>query len=112
MLRIRAEQMAVFEGERRRRFVERAARYLEEIGPGGQDEVTRRATASAGWDMAARYGVANEHDVLRLVGLCHIFGAGFDVDRRRPWVGELLTDLRRSAATRVRVLWARLREEG
>lgn len=112
MLRIRDAQMVAFEAERRRRFVKRAARYLQELGPGGEGEEALRATAAAAWDMAARYDVRNEHDVMRLVGLCHIFGAELDADPRRPWVREVLTDPQMSAGSRVRVLWTRMRAEG
>jgi hypothetical protein len=112
MLRIRAEQMGIFEAERRERFVERAARYLGELGPAGVGPEARRATAATAWDKALLYGVHNEHDVLRLVALCHLFGADFDADPARPWVREVLADPARSAAKRVSTLWARMRAEG
>ncbi|WP_437874688.1 hypothetical protein [Sorangium sp. So ce513] len=73
--------------------MKRAARYLQELGPGGEGEEALRPTAAAAWDMAARYDVRNEHGMMRQVGLCHISGAELDADPRRPWVREVLNNL-------------------
>jgi hypothetical protein len=77
----------------------------------GESEATLLEIVRAAWDKAERYGLHNEHDVLRLVGICYIFGSTFDADPARPWIGEVLGDPRMSEESKVRVLWARLRAE-
>lgn len=110
MLTIRSAQMEVFEAERRRRFEERALRYLREAGGDGAHASLLQLVRAA-WDKAGSYGLRNENDVLRLVGICHVFGSNFDADPGRPWVRDILGNPRLSASSKMRVLWARLREE-
>ena len=112
MLRIRNEQMMIFEAERRRLFEERAVRYLRELpSASGEPEAALRRVVGGAWDKGERHGLRNEHDVLQLVGICHIFGVDFDAHPDRPWAREVLDHPRMSAASKMRVLWARLREE-
>jgi hypothetical protein len=112
VLTIRNEQMTVFETERRRRFEARALRYLQEMAAPDEDDEALRLIVTTAWEKAERYSLHNEHDVLRLVGLCHIFGADFDADPARPWIAEVLGRPRLTAESRIRLVWARLRAEG
>lgn len=110
MLTIRDPQLEAFESARYARFEARAVRYVCETPPAAE-AAEALPLVRAAWAMAERYGVASEYDVLRLVGLCKIFGPTFDADPARPWVGPLLADAGLRAEQRVQTLWERLRAE-
>jgi hypothetical protein len=112
MLRIRPEQIEVFERDARARFVERAARHLATVHPTvgeGLDEAGRRAFAEAALAKAAAHGMTTERDAIVVLDVMALLGRDFDQDPALAEVHAPLTDEGVAAAHRAEELWRRTR---
>jgi hypothetical protein len=93
MLRVRDEQMKVFEKVALRNFEDEmvvhfhqfAKRHCEVIGDENVREVIR-----LGMERAKMYGLTNRGQVRFYIELIFMFGIAFDTDPQLPWVEEIL----------------------
>ena len=107
MLRIRPEQMSVFDEHMRRSFEARlvahvAKRFRPECALAGEDAT--RARVRAGIERAVACGVTIEADVARYIELMYQFGDGFD---QSPWAAPILQDPHTSSRPKTDALCAR-----
>ena len=95
MLKIRKEQMEVFEQAAIRNFEDEivehlkkfSPRHCEVIGDNGVREVIR-----PGIDRAEKYSLTNRGPVRFYIELMFMFGSDFDTDPQLPWAGKILND--------------------
>jgi len=97
MLKIRKEQMEVFEQAAIRNFEDEMVRHMKKfsllhckvIEDNGVREVIR-----LGIDRSEKYSLTNRGPVRFYIELMFMFGSDFDTDPQYPWAGEILNDPR------------------
>jgi hypothetical protein len=95
ILKIRNEQMEVFEQAAARNFEDRMIKHLEQSFPRHCDvlgETKIRDIIRYGWDRAKSYGLTSERGVRLYISLMFMLGSGFDADPQLPWAAEILND--------------------
>lgn len=110
MLRIRQEQIDVFERDARARFVARAARHLATVHPGvaaDLDDAGRTGFAESALRKAEHHGMSSERDVIVVLDVMALLGRDFDTDPTLAHVHEPLTTV--APAHRAEELWRRTR---
>ena len=97
MLKIRPEQVAVFEDHQREKFETRTVAHLREIFPaetaeaeGGEEEI--RGWIRAGVERAESFGITRERDVTLFIDLDVGISAEFEKRRDMAWAREILED--------------------
>lgn len=95
MLKIRAEQLEVFEQAALRNFIERMADYLQETFPKhyeifGRDKI--RDLARFGMEQARVHDLTAERSIKLYTTLMFMFGSRFDTDPQYSWAAEILGD--------------------
>jgi len=112
MLRIRKEQLQLFQDQARVVFEERVSANLQEcfpdecnaLGPQGLRETVRVAI-----ERAESHGLETEYDVQRYCNVA--FALGLDFDTQFAWAAELLADTELAAESRVSELCERAEDE-
>ncbi len=95
MLKIRAEQIEVFEQAAIRNFIERMVVYMQETFPKhyeilGRDKV--RDLVRYGIEQAKAHELTAERSIRLYTTLMLMFGSRFDADPQYPWADEILDD--------------------
>jgi hypothetical protein len=95
MLKIRAEQLEVFEQAAIRNFIERMSDYLQETFPKhyeifGRDAI--RNFVRYGMDQAGTNNFTSERAIRLYTTLMLMFGSRFDTDPQYAWAAEILSD--------------------
>lgn len=95
MLKIRAEQLAVFDALANDAFERKAMELLrehwpEESGLLGEQKLRERITA--GRQRVGEYGITADRDVLRFLNVTFALGPEFDRDPRYPWAAVYLNE--------------------
>lgn len=88
MLRIRPEQMGVFEASLREVFATRVVRFLRDqlaAECAAIDEVALREKVHRGILAAGTHGITARWDVARFIACQLCLGEGFDTDPAHPW---------------------------
>lgn len=107
MLKIRNEQMTVFEEIERQDFVERMAIYLKNIFPNQTASIEESGLHDEiryGMKKAERYFMGNEREVARYIELMFYLDRDFDTSPDMPWAAPILNDPFSNAASRLRRL--------
>lgn len=97
MLRIRKEQMEVFEKYATSVFNNKMISYLRNAHPEQTSATSDEdliALVESGSDKADSYGIVEDDDVQRFLGCMLVYGCDFDTDRDRPEVQQILGDTR------------------
>lgn len=95
MLKIRTEQIEVFEQTAVRSFEDRMVEHLKRFAPGHfrilkEDDL--RACIRLGMERAPTYGLVSERSVRVYVQTMLMLGSSFDTDPQYPWAAEILSD--------------------
>lgn len=95
MLKIRKEQMAVFQEFMRTQFEDQMVRHLrsrfgEELIATSEQDL--RTMIRAGTDKAARYEVTTEDDVRCYLEFMVTLGSDFDTNPACSWAGDILRE--------------------
>ncbi len=93
MLRLRRDQMQIFEDRMQQLFEERMTTHLKEYFPqetASLTDVDLLQIVRYGVARAGSYGFLSEADVCRYLNLMLTFGRDFDVDSRLDWVQDIL----------------------
>jgi DNA-directed RNA polymerase subunit F len=94
-MKIRSEQIEVFEQAAVRNFEDEMVAHLAEFSPELfkviKEEQMREATRG-GISAAAKYGLTFRGPVRTYLELMLLFGSQFDTDPQYPWAAEILTD--------------------
>ena len=93
MLRIRPEQMQIFEDLAFDRFKTGLVPHLRRSFPSktrALDDAALTAWVAATVTRGQARGFESEADLTRWVELCGLFGTAFDKDPMLPWAGEVL----------------------
>jgi hypothetical protein len=97
VLRVRAEQVAVFEQAAVRDFEDRMVAHLRKFAPSHFKFLTEaevRQVICHGMKRAERHGFASRRSLRIYIELMLMLGSGFDADPQLPWAAELLNDER------------------
>lgn len=97
MLRVRAEQVAVFEQAAVRNFEDRMVTHLREFAPSHFEFLTEeevRHVICHGMKRAERHSFTSRRSLRIYTELMLMLGSGFDADPQLPWAAELLNDER------------------
>jgi hypothetical protein len=93
MLKIRKEQVEVFEQAAVRNFEEQMVQHLKEFAPRHSEIIGEsgvRQVIRLGLERAAKYGLTNRGPVRFYIELMFMFGSDFDTDPQLPWAGAPL----------------------
>ena len=95
MLKIRKEQMEVFEQAAIRNFEDEIVEHLKKFSPRhceviGEDNV--RKVIRLGIERGKKYNLTNRGPVRFYIELMFMFGSDFDTDPQLPWAGKILND--------------------
>ncbi len=94
-LKIRSEQVQVFEQAAVRNFEDRMIEHLKEFVPKHfkmLEEADFREIIQYGWERAKSYRLTSERSVRIYIQLVLMLGSGFDADPQIPWAAEILND--------------------
>jgi plasmid stability protein len=95
MLRIREEQVAVFEQAALRNFEDRMVAHLRDFAPTHSRLLTEdemRVVIRHGMKQAESHGFTSERSIRIYTELMLMLGSSFDIDPQLPWAAELLKD--------------------
>jgi len=107
MLRIRSEQLEVFEQASLKAFEDNMVDYLRDFSPKHAqilDEEQLRAVVRYGIDRAEHHGLTSERSIRIYTETMLMLGGNFDVDPQYPWTAELLGRTEDDQAARVDVI--------
>jgi len=93
MFVIRNEQLKILEEYIRGEFIDRVAAGLRKNftrQTAGMDDQSLRKFIEGGIVKASGYGISEEEDVEKYVGLMCTHGADFDTNPKTSWAGEIL----------------------
>lgn len=95
MLKIRKEQMEIFEQAAIRNFEDEMVQHLKKFSPRhcdviGEDNV--REVIRLGIERGKKYNLTNRGPVRFYIELMFMFGSDFDTDPQLPWAGKILND--------------------
>lgn len=95
MLKIRREQMKVFEGAALRNFEDEMVAHSKKFSPKmceviGDEQVY--LAVHSGIDRSLSYGFTNRGPARFFVEMMFLFGSHFDTDPQYPWASEILHD--------------------
>jgi hypothetical protein len=95
MLKIRPDQMKVFEEAALRRFEEEMVAHLRQLAPQHCNAVGEEGlfqVVRTGFQRANNYGLTNRGPVRFYLDLMMMLGSDFDTDPQYPWAAVLLKD--------------------
>lgn len=104
MLKIRREQMDLFDEQAELQFEKRALRFVQEYWPETFTDMGEEMVADSirqGLAKARSYGIDQEYDILRFINHMYALGFDFDEDPRFPWAAEILENTEIEAQSRM-----------
>jgi hypothetical protein len=93
MLRVRDEQMKVFEKVALRNFEDEMVQHLKQFTPRHSEIIAEqgvRRVVEIGIERAKGYGLTNRGPMRFYIELMFMLGNDFDTDPQYPWAGEIL----------------------
>jgi len=94
-LRIRKEQMKVFEEVALRNFEDEMVQHIKQFTPKHSEIIGEKVVQQVvrtGMERAKKYGLTNRGPVRFYIEMMFMFGSDFDTDPQYPWTGEILND--------------------
>jgi hypothetical protein len=104
MLKIRPEQVEVFEAAALKRFEDRMVEHLREFSPKHAqvlDEEQLRSVVRYAIERAESHGLTSERSIRIYTETMLMLGGNFDVDPQYPWAGEILSRTEEDQVTRI-----------
>ena len=114
MLTIRQSQMTALRAYMRASFEEQLVDFVQRAYPAyspGSGSASAPELVRDGLAKAAAYGIDNERDIAKFVGLMAEFGSEFHKNPAAPWISGILTDPAIPAEAKVSLIEQQLRRK-